>query len=109
MLAHDQAYGIAAQWGSFMSVGDPGACFYGFRFNDGRPQSEAHRARCLAYIDEELIPLAEDEVKRTYRYRTGKRAHEHRNAVQDLAELKVLRDYFCAAPVRESEPSPILA
>ena len=102
MLASSVAYSIASQWGSFISTGDPGACFYGFHTGDARPQSEAHREQCLAYIDHELIPLAEDRVKRTYSRRCGKRAHEHTNAVQDLAELKVLRDFFCASPLRES-------
>lgn len=49
--ASDQrrAYLIASDYGSFLHAGDPGACFYGFRFNDGRPDSEQHRAKCIAY------------------------------------------------------------
>lgn len=44
-----KAYDIASNWGSYMTAGDPGACFYGFRFGDGRPVSEAHRVDCLTY------------------------------------------------------------
>lgn len=102
MLASSAAYSIASQWGSFITAGDPGACFYGFQFGDARPQSEKHRDQCITYIDRELMPLAEDRVKRTYGRRYGKRAHEHSNAIQDLAELRVLRDFFCASPLRES-------
>jgi hypothetical protein len=102
MLAPSAAYSIASQWGSYISSGDPGACFYGFPVGDGRPADEAHRTRCLAYLDTDLIPAAEEKVKRTFGRRHGKRGHEHWNAVEDLNELKVLRDFFCATPLRES-------
>lgn len=44
------AWGYAAQWGSFLKGGDPGACMYGF---DERfvVQHEAHRTECLAWIE----------------------------------------------------------
>ncbi len=57
-MTREQAYIVASQWGSFMSSGDPGACLYSFRFNDGRPVSEQHRAQCLAYLESDLLPLA---------------------------------------------------
>lgn len=43
------AWLYAAQWGSYMTSGDPGACMYGFdeRFT---MQSEAHRQQCLDWI-----------------------------------------------------------
>jgi hypothetical protein len=41
------AWLYAAQWGSFIRNGDPGACLYGFD-ESFRVQSEAHRADCLA-------------------------------------------------------------
>lgn len=44
-----QAYQVASQWGSYMRSGDPGACFYGFKPDDGRPQTETHRQQCIAY------------------------------------------------------------
>lgn len=40
------AWLYAAQWGSFIRNGDPGACLYGFD-ESFRVQSEAHRADCL--------------------------------------------------------------
>lgn len=40
----------AAQWGSFMRNGDPGACMYGFD-ESGTVQSEEHRKDCLDYIE----------------------------------------------------------
>lgn len=54
-MTPSEAYGYAAQWGSYMSDGDPGACMYGFS-EDCRPQSEEHRADCLAWIDDECFP-----------------------------------------------------
>lgn len=40
----------AAQWGSYMTSSDPGACMYGFN-ERGKVQSEAHRAACIAHLD----------------------------------------------------------
>lgn len=103
MLAAHQAYSIASQWGSYMSDGDPGSCFYAFHFEDGRPVNEEHRARCLTYLDEDLLPFATKRVRKLFRYRHGKRSHEYANALDDLNELKVLRDFMCASPIREVE------
>lgn len=45
-----EAWLYAAQWGSYMHGGDPGACMYGF--SEGcRVQSEQHRQACLDWID----------------------------------------------------------
>jgi hypothetical protein len=49
-----------------------------------------------------VIPKAEDRVKRTFARRHGKRGHEHWNAVEDLNELRVLRDFLIATPLHES-------
>lgn len=43
MLTPKQAYEIASQWGSYMNASDPGAIFYSFHVDDGRPNDEAHR------------------------------------------------------------------
>jgi hypothetical protein len=40
----------AAQWGSYMRAGDPGACLYGFD-ERGYVQSEDHRQACIRYLD----------------------------------------------------------
>lgn len=75
-MSPSRAYIIASQWGSYMHAGDPGACFYGFRFNDGRPQSEAHRRACIAYAERcELIALSQGDKR-------------------DASELRRLRRFF---------------
>ncbi|MBP2498365.1 hypothetical protein ABID82_005051 [Methylobacterium sp. PvP062] len=102
MLAPSAAYAIASQWGSYIHSADPGACFYAFHAGDGRPVSEEHRTQCLAHLDGTVLPEAEDRVKRTFPRRHGKRGHEHWNAVEDLNELRVLRDFLIATPLRES-------
>jgi hypothetical protein len=48
----------AAQWGSYMHSGDPGACMYGFD-ERGVVQSEAHRKACIAYLDGECRKAAD--------------------------------------------------
>lgn len=50
IISAAKAYQYCCNWGSYMYSGDPGACMYGFKINDGRPKDEAHRDRCLAYI-----------------------------------------------------------
>lgn len=44
-----EAWLYAAEWGSFMRSGDPGACMYGFS-ESCRPQSEEHRAQVLSWM-----------------------------------------------------------
>ena len=48
-LGPQEAYSYAAQWGSYMTSGDPGACMYGFdeRFH---VQTEQHRTDCLEWV-----------------------------------------------------------
>lgn len=46
-----QAWGYAAEWGSMMTAGDPGACMYGFD-ETCRPQSEEHRRDVIAWISD---------------------------------------------------------
>jgi hypothetical protein len=57
-----KAYEVASQWGSYMNAGDPGSCFYGFHINDGRPQDELHRKRCLEYT--QSLYIAADDSER---------------------------------------------
>ena len=53
--------GIAAQWGSFVTNGDPGACLYGFG-DDGLVQDEDHRKACLEYIEAHCRKAADTNV-----------------------------------------------
>jgi hypothetical protein len=78
MLTPKQAYDLASQWGSYMRAGDPGACFYGFHVDDGRPVREAHRRQCLAY-GLQLMQTC--------------RPHE-------FAELRRLREFFATTELR---------
>lgn len=50
-------WGRAAQWGSYMRDGDPGACMYGFD-EHGEVQSERHRAICVAWLNVECRKAA---------------------------------------------------
>lgn len=77
-----RAYEVASNWGSYLYAGDPGACFYGFRFNDGRPATEHHRALCITHLDKDLLPL----VGRVY-------------GDKDRQELEELRAWFETAPL----------
>jgi len=54
-----EAWLYAAQWGSAMRGGDPGACMYGFS-EDFTMQSEEHRTDCLNWIDKECVPLVNE-------------------------------------------------
>ena len=80
----EQAWAYAAQWGSFIRIGDPGACMYGFS-EDCRPQSEQHRKACIAYINRECLPVVAEQPK-----------WYDRNEVR---KLKRLRQYLATAPL----------
>lgn len=79
-----QAWLYAAQWGSFIRIGDPGACMYGFS-EDCRPQSEQHRAACIAYINRECLPAVAEQPKWYDR--------------DEVRKLKRLRRYLATAPL----------
>ena len=79
-----QAWLYAAQWGSFIRIGDPGACMYGFN-KTGRPQNERHRAACIAYINSECLPAVAARPK-DY-------------ASNEARQLKRLRRYLATAPL----------
>lgn len=49
-LTPAQAWAYAADWGSLIRGGDPGACMYGFS-PSFEVQSERHRADCLAWVE----------------------------------------------------------
>ena len=56
MISGQDAWLIAAQWGSYITSSDPGACMYGF--NGGPPQSAQHRDDCLEHIETHCMPIA---------------------------------------------------
>ena len=102
-MTKQEAYKIASSWGSYMREGDPGACFYSFPVDDGRPESEEHRTRCLAYLDSDLIPHAKRDEARLFRDRHGIDAAAYAKASADLAELKRLRQYYMTAPTHDDD------
>ena len=51
-MTETEAIAYAAEWGSYMCAGDPGACMYGFSPETGlKVQSEQHRTACLDWIE----------------------------------------------------------
>lgn len=90
LMSPKEAWGYAASWGSMMTSGDPGAVMYGFDEN-GRPQSEEHRAEVIAWMK----GCREDVVERPEDYDDG-----------ELAKLDGFIRYIEQAPVLEPEPSP---
>lgn len=83
------AYSLASQFGSYQRAGDPGACFYAFHADDGRPVSEAHRRQLLEQIAARL------------RWREG---CAYRGASTERRNLRALRRYYSAAPLRPDQP-----
>jgi len=96
MLTPAKAYEIASQWGSLMTNGDPGAVFYTFPINDGRPQSEAHRQQLLDYtfdlIKEERDDTPDDELDP--------------ETAERVAELRALWDFFSTSPLGDGVERP---
>lgn len=84
-MTPSEAWLYAAQWGSFIRVGDPGACMYGFS-EDCRPQSETHRSDCINWIDNECLPAV--------RERPGDYDDDEEQKLLDL------RSYLSATPLR---------
>lgn len=78
----------AAQWGSAITGGDPGACMYGFD-EKGLVQTEAHRADCLAWI--EHCRKGIDQTSKT-------------EAAERNRELDDLVAYLQTAPVEGAMP-----
>lgn len=90
MITAKTAARIASLWGSMMTAGDPGACFYGFHIDDGRPQDEAHRQACIAYTESLL---------------TAERADEGEPG--NVAELESLLEWFKGCPLFSGTPKDV--
>jgi hypothetical protein len=59
VMTPEEAWGYAAQWGSYMNSWDPGACMYGFNENC-RPQSEQHRQDVLEQMTQNRASVVKD-------------------------------------------------
>lgn len=90
------AYAIASQWGSYRTAGDPGACFYSFRKDDGRPVNEWHREQCISYLNRECWVAAQLRLEAAQR---AKSPHAIESAERDLAQLRDLKTWFRTAPL----------
>lgn len=88
-LSPEQFWTTAAQWGSMMTGGDPGACMYGFD-ERGVVQSETHRRDCLAWI--ELCRGTADGLP---------------NPKVQHAELDDLAAYLKVAVIDDGRPAPV--
>ena len=53
------AWGYAAQWGSYVRDGDPGAVMYTFD-EHFRFANETHRQALIDYIDDHCLPIARE-------------------------------------------------
>lgn len=55
-MTNKEAWVYAAEWGSYMTSSDPGACMYGFN-EQFVVQNENHRQRCIDWIENHCKPL----------------------------------------------------
>lgn len=115
-IGHGEAAEIAAQWGSLMRAGDPGAIFYTFPGGDRAPDwgpddraaALAHCDSCLAIARARGEELDSDSVcpdcGRDY---DGEELTACPVCAEDVAELESLRAYIVAgAPSFDQPPAP---
>jgi len=82
-----EAADYAAQWGSYIRDGDPGACMY------GDPADAATAQAMIAHIDSECLPIAKAGTC------CGEGGAECESDVEQLGELRA----FLQSVIRESE------
>ena len=99
-----EAYAIASEWGSYVQTDDPGACMYGFKHNDCRPQHERHRAQCLKHIDAVCIPQVLSEFQAAVEFGNERCAHE---AIRDYRSLVLLRRFLVSAQCQPDAPKMV--
>lgn len=110
MISSAEAYGIASQWGSYMSDGDPGAVFYSLAADDARPSDFEHRRALLAYT-RLCQGIAQDRIAEFEAASPQRRADwPWGDPEKDLEALRRLEDFFlrCAPlPAPEMDgPAP---
>jgi hypothetical protein len=93
-----RAYAIAVAHGSYIHATDPGACFYAFKPNDGRPANEAHRKECLLW----LAYCLQSAKNRLHSTRNNpRRQSDAMDARADIADLKWLQEWFEGCPLAD--------
>lgn len=98
-MTKEQAYALASQWGSYMNDSDPGACFYAFHANNGRPQDEEHRAQCL----EHARSCEKIAHGRHWTLQADETDLETEQIAQDVDDLRELIAFFETTPLRSAE------
>lgn len=81
----------AAQWGSYMTSGDPGACMYCFD-ERGAVQSEEHRRTCIEWLH---VSCRDMVLHREYE----NTEEDAKTLADDLQELDDLIEYLRTAPL----------
>lgn len=96
-LEPDEAYGIASQWGSFMSESDRGAVFYTFPFEEARPQNFEHRRSLVAYTRHCQL-IAQERIRDFENAsQESQGAWPWGNPYQDMEDLQRLETFFLQA------------
>lgn len=82
-MTETEAIALAAEWGSYIRSGDPGACMYGFSPEIGlKVQSEDHRQRCLDWIEHCKMQVEQDTE-----YESEDEAHAEYERLEELAQM----------------------
>ena len=94
------AWLYAAQWGSALTSGDPGACMYGFD-EDCRPQSEEHRKdvldwmeKCRLLVEKSPEDFDDDELEKIEEFTLF---IKHRSTEPDKVEPFIIEISSCGA------------
>lgn len=90
MLQPHAFWAKAAQWGSFITNGDPGACMYTFDEN-GIVRSEDHRQTCIDWLDRHCRDAAK----------------HNEDPEEDNRGIDALIEYLRAAPIGEKPVVPL--
>lgn len=99
-MTSEEAAEFAPQWGSMMTLGDPGACMYGFPLGDGRPQDNEHRRACLRYMRRMLSTV------RLRRDREGPLDATDGDLDEQILEIQRFLPWMGSAPTREGKSAP---
>ena len=94
----EEAYAYAAQWGSCMRDGDPGACMYGFNA-DCRPQNSKHRGNCIKWMLKCRMQV--EHTMAEYK-KAGYEAEEHDYSDDELEKIDAWIAYIKTAEVLEA-------
>jgi hypothetical protein len=97
-----RAYEMLSELGGQGNALGRGTGFFGFRFNDGRPLTEAHRNQTVQHLDESVIPQARSHQARIRRQvEAGDLPDTQLHACgETLKDLEALRRFLATTPLR---------